>query len=1522
MPRSGGESDKISNHFEAVWSVDVLLDVHLGRFRAVTYEEIGEESIGVEFKLERGNGSLQYHSVKRQKTGGDWSLADLCRPSRKTGRSILADLFSKRLVSAATEVVFVSSTGANTLRELTERSRQYTTVSEFEDALTGKPLRDGFKEKILPICGGSAESALKNLRSLEVILRSHQDLIRTVERRIEEYFYRMDGADLLAEDLRRHLAEYILENLGVEITSERIREHLKLSGFGLRDWRNDGNVQDRIRRLNDRYKKTVQIELINSTYIRRDVSTQIAEVVECEESRGAILSAPGGYGKSCVLAQLVAHLDARNIPFMCIRMDELDLCSTAKRLGQQLDLPASPAVVLAGTANTKPCVLVIDQLDAMSLVSGRNPQLWSAFEEVCEDAAAFPNMKVVLGCRDFDLNHDYRLRKLGNPKSGLKHLAVEKLSREEILSAVVADGSDGASLTSRQIEILAVPLHLMLYLNGAPSAAFATIGQLYDRYWTRKAENLRLRLGRSVKWTTVLETLANKMSESQLLFAPKAVVDDWYDDVQALISEHVLELDERRGQLRFFHESFFDYIYARRFCARAQKIVDFLNSTEQHLFRRAQVRQILAYLRDHDFDRYLREIYEILTSPTVRFHLKRMVASELSRLDKPTVEEWQIIEPYLLDGELSQYASVALSHHSGWFDLLDSIGVWERWLASGEIKYIHASTWYLNSQGLQNVRSGRIAELLTPYANRGKEWHERIIRVMSWGKVHKSEEMMQLHLQLIRGGAYTDHDDRVAGSDFWHQYHDTITESPKSFIEIAAAWFIHAMEVHDDGKRQGSLRNCDQNRSHHGAQLLGQAAAQEPEYFVEVMLPLVTDAIVNGGYCLGSSVLNRVWPRQSHRLDPYNVDDAILLHLRNSMQWLALHSPEKLSISAADIKSFPHESFGYLLLSAWASNGKAYADECADYIVAEKSRFAIGYCGVLGGEEGTGELAVSRIALRAITPHCSSSKLQRIEETLRGYVSDWEMHSPRWRGHDELLLLRSLSPDRSSHGTKMRIEELERKFPDLSDAIVPERASDVLTAIDSPISAEVAAKMTDDQWISAMQKYDGSTDRFRGGPHELSSVVTKYARNDRQRFAKLLAKMPDSLNPIYFGAVLNGISSRFGGLSADEKEADDRNLSETTSELFTEAIERLHALPGRPCGSAICGCVEKIASRKLPAQLCSIVSYYANEDPDPDADIWKEKGYYGGDPYDHGINCVRGQGARAIASLLFADERRFDELLPALEELADDPVISVRSCAITAYIAVLNINPDAAVRMFLTACEDNEDLCATHAFDSFVHYATATHYEQLRPLLRFALRAENEKCNKNAARQIVVAALDGVDVKSDLESVLTGKEAMRRAAVSVYARNAAKAEIGAHCVEQLRRFLSDESAEVRLRIIDVFHRIKDRLNDHRDFIAEYVESLAFGEGAYHLLHALEETNLQLPNVVCRAAERVLDFVGVEGGHVARQEAMVARSISTLIVRQYEQATDATLKSRCLDLIDRMERVGYYGIGDELSKLDR
>jgi hypothetical protein len=100
----------------------------------------------------------------------------------------------------------------------------------------------------------------------------------------------------------------------------------------------------------------------------------------------------------------------------------------------------------------------------------------------------------------------------------------------------------------------------------------------------------------------------------------------------------------------FFHETFFDYCFARHFLASGDSLRDLLTSSEQDLFRRAQVRQILAVERGADVTAYLADLGWLLNSPDVRLHIKVLVVALLDTVPTPTGQEWQLLRPLAAAG--------------------------------------------------------------------------------------------------------------------------------------------------------------------------------------------------------------------------------------------------------------------------------------------------------------------------------------------------------------------------------------------------------------------------------------------------------------------------------------------------------------------------------------------------------------------------------------------------------------------------------------------------------------------------------------------------------------------------------------------------------------------------------------------------------------------------------------------------------------------------------------------------------
>jgi hypothetical protein len=62
MPRPGGESDKLGNRYESIWTVLQLLDLAAGKTEAIIVEPSSDEAQGIEFVVISGTGTREFHS--------------------------------------------------------------------------------------------------------------------------------------------------------------------------------------------------------------------------------------------------------------------------------------------------------------------------------------------------------------------------------------------------------------------------------------------------------------------------------------------------------------------------------------------------------------------------------------------------------------------------------------------------------------------------------------------------------------------------------------------------------------------------------------------------------------------------------------------------------------------------------------------------------------------------------------------------------------------------------------------------------------------------------------------------------------------------------------------------------------------------------------------------------------------------------------------------------------------------------------------------------------------------------------------------------------------------------------------------------------------------------------------------------------------------------------------------------------------------------------------------------------------
>lgn len=423
-PRPAGEADKVGNRYESAWIVQHVLYVLQGGAESITVEDVGERGEGSEFTLRR-SGAIEVHQVKRQQGNANaWTVASM------RAKGIWAA--AARHAEAGRHFHFVSTVPARPMQELSDRARRSASPAEFLEHWLSDGLRVPFDELASDTVFGSVETAWKTLRLLWVELYDEQNLVRTNAALAGLLLQGAPGA-LAAVGL----GDLVVQNLGVRFDAAAIGARLGAYGLqraltGLEDGQGA-----RVRALTAGWLDGIRRQLVRP-FIPRAEAGELVELL-AGPGRLFLLTGPAGGGKSSVLHEVASKPGA---PVLGFRLDRLDAFSSTTDLGTLLELGTSPVSALAAVAGNAPCVLIVDQIDAVSLVSGRMPKSFDAIADLVHEASAFPEMRVVLTCRKFDADHDHRIRALTD---GLRARRVEvaELSDAQVAKAVADMGLDG-----------------------------------------------------------------------------------------------------------------------------------------------------------------------------------------------------------------------------------------------------------------------------------------------------------------------------------------------------------------------------------------------------------------------------------------------------------------------------------------------------------------------------------------------------------------------------------------------------------------------------------------------------------------------------------------------------------------------------------------------------------------------------------------------------------------------------------------------------------------------------------------------------------------------------------------------------------------------------------------------------------------------------------------------------------------------------------------------------------------------
>ena len=1554
----GGPAAKFGNRYETWCAVAELVRLLHGEADTLRIEVPGIDK--AEFVVATGT-RREAHQVKRSHPEGKWSFAAL----RADG--LIRDI-GKYVADDNSRFVFTSGSEARELFELVQAAKDAESIEEFTRRFVGATRRKDRFGTLVADWGCTPQAAVDRLRRIE---------LRTVDERGLQEKVRWAARALFVaapDNVLAELRAVVEDSVHRTITRESLVEKLAKKGYPLRRLIHREDAALAIEEATNRYLLIARRRLIQKVLVQRSASVTLLSRLD-ETVSDSVITGKAGSGKSACVIEVAEGLRARRQPVLAFRIDRITpSVQTTTDLGHHLGLEESPVLVLtaASEAAGRPGVLIVDQLDAVSTMSGRMPAAFDLVERLIEEARGAQSrttIHTVVVCRSFDWNNDSGLRRL-LPEDHNK-IDMKEFQSDEVDAVLTKAGFDPTFFQVRELEILRLPQNLSLFLDAdfdpSLAPAFRTSVKIFEKYCESKQRALS-RVVTTDHWNAVMEILCDEMHVTQLLSVPSLKLDSiplLYR--HQLASEGVLTYDGRR--YGFGHESFFDYCYARVFISRSESIASFLKASEQHLFRRAQVRQVLAYLREAEPRRYAHELESLLSDQGVRPHIKDLAFALLAEVTDPTDEEWGIwerwtaaafhdIERGVQDTDrLSVLAWRSFFGSIPWFSIVDRRGVIKGWLDSGNDRLVDMAMNYLWVH--HPHAPDRVASLLEPYADRGGDWVNRFRSLMEKTQHHTSRRYFDLLLRLVDNGTL-DEDKKSAPNarSFWLMLY-SVSDNRPAWVPEAVACYLRRRHAIIDWTDQHLNRHDLIGYNKTAEKLIRDASERAPTEFVRHLLPVVLAISDLTQISTEFPKRDAIWMFLSNS-EPFKGEDVCLSGLASALQVLARNDSAVVLDAVTELRGRNTYVANYLLQSAYCGAPKRFAYDAVSLLCSENWRF---HCGFSDSPHWcTMEL------IRSVLPHCSTICREQLDKAIVDYVGPFERPSVEFRfngvGRTSFSLLSMMPAEKRSARANRYFHELERRFGS------PDGEPKGITGgfVESPIAETAAAVMTDDQWIHAITKHSAvrparvSPDFLKGGAHELSRILGEHTKRTPERFARLSLTFPVDANPVYLERTLAALRD-----------------APVKLELKLAVCRKAYADARTVCGRSIADALGSIKD-PLPESAVQMLQSLATEHEDPNKEAWQEdtgngQTYYNGDIYTNGINTTRGRAAEAIQRLILTDADYIERFGPTLDQMIIDRSAAVRSCVAGVLRAVayhdealglslfgrmdlttnqLSTRIEALLGSYLRGahptlksitegvirtawscvgfllrafCDSNrvlgtstvrqmslvEDrlLAADHVV-AFIGDHLRKEFPILRSIIKRMLRSCDANVSSAGARLASIAAMLNEEASGLGNRALRGRPHLRGSAAEVAASNLGASEFRDWCESRLIKLFDDDDSNVRRRASFCFDRLaRDSLESYDHLITAFCNSRALAEGAFGLIQLLEESRSHLPGIACSVCECSLDHPSGD-----------ALAVAKLIFRTYHQHQDDEWTSRTLDLIDRLCLAGSPGVKTEFEQFDR
>lgn len=1267
------------------------------------------------------------------------------------------------------------------------------------------------------------------------------------------------------------------------------------------------------------YSYSQSFDVLGNSIEREEVKTLVRHV-SGENSTITFVHAGAGAGKSSIISQFIdatADNDWRTLVFRVDRKSQLEALLKEAACGEQVTLTQAVAQI----SEHQKVIVIVDQLDALSEVSGRHSEQFDEISPFIKQLAEIKNTHLIIGCRSHDLQFDYRLRSLNynfkqTRKESVLDLKVSPLSEDVVKKFLNSLGFDVTRIDNRTLKMIRNPSELSMFVQliaelPQGDISFQNPNELLDEFWQQKRLDFKKRYS-DLNWSTAVSLVVQKLNQKQSLSVSVRYFEESPSEIAALISCGIL-IKDSSSYVAFVHETLFDYAFARQQCAQDITICEWLQQTEQHLFQRGQLRQILWHMRTTDLPVFRECVSDILSHGNIRPHLKASVFQTLNLLNYLTLEDWELISSPWCDKEheLSRVAISATWSSKNWAEMLDEHDILKSLLLEADN--------FVSDRAMSVLRSvdDKCPELIGKYAlwifkNRPDKEREVSFILSRCALEECPAPIVPALKESIKRGL---HDKGL--ESFWELIERKKGLSNETICDLIKIYLASLVE-------RGILREQLHTTVHKAGEFIKALAKENPWEFMQAVLP-VHIMIFNrygtegGGYDSHYSVWSGMG--DSNITDIGNI---LIYSLAIALGHLCQSHPVEANWVTEQLLETKTETSKTIVLMAAETTPSEAVVPTLLTLIQESSKD-------VDGNDYYFMKPYWSHALSAVASHLSDKVLRPLEGIFMSVFPAKEYEHAKYQrymgeahydctpiGEAQFALLYGLREANLSDVVRLRLLEWERKFK--RPPRIERDSSGGLNQVGSPLPEIAHEKMTDAQWLSAIHKdwpdrwnrktVDG---HLSGGENELAHYgFQKQVIKNPQRFIEFSSNHFDDSVPLrYWEAMLDGLKEAEGVDISDIQAICERAQVINQSGQLDMSIVRL-------LGS-------RIKSDMNFPSLKLLVDLTVNSS-DPEAELWRgdkdEIVYYGGKIEGQAINCVRGVAAKVIEQYFYENPEKYDLLQEAIMAALRDNIIAVRSSIIRICPSLHHHKFVDGIEAFINCIGTDLELTTTrsarHCFNNFL----VKGWDRLKSLVEDMISSDIDAVATEGAILMGFAWLEDLITKDEYNVCINGQEPHRIGVAKILVGNFQNEKFQERCLKLFPQMFDDESEKVRQKVDDFVQHLKDdEFSLYEPILTAYLKSRAF-EGDDMLFYSFERAVTVSPGLLLTAADAMLSLNPDDLSDIRKATPISAETLSKLLLSAYNNTRNTDLKKACLDKIDALTLNASYGLETALSEYNR